>query len=83
MCLGAICWSGIRHLICGARGSDAEAIGFDEGPKPKNWATALEQRGITVTRDIGRSKATQVLQSYVEQGGKVYNGRQGSIETYR
>ncbi len=83
MCLGAICWSGIRHLICGARGSDAEAIGFDEGPKPKNWATALEQRGITVTRDIGRSKATQVLQSYVEQGGKVYNGRQGPIETYR
>ena len=37
MCLGATCWSGIRYLICGARGSDAEAIGFDEGPKPKDW----------------------------------------------
>ena len=68
MCLGAICWSGVRHLICGARGSDAEAIGFDEGPKPQNWATALEQRGITVTVDIGRPKATQVLKNYVEQG---------------
>jgi tRNA(Arg) A34 adenosine deaminase TadA len=83
MCLGAICWSGVRHLLCGARGSDAEAIGFDEGPKPENWATALEQRGITVTLDIGRSKAIQVLQNYVEQGGMVYNSRQGSIEKTR
>jgi tRNA(Arg) A34 adenosine deaminase TadA len=83
MCLGAICWSGIRHLICGARGSDAEAIGFDEGPKPENWPTALEQRGITVTRDIGRSKATQVLQNYVGQGGEVYNSRSGSIQPHR
>ena len=28
MCLGATCWSGVRHLICGARGGDAEAIGL-------------------------------------------------------
>ena len=83
MCLGAICWSGIRHLLCGARGSDAEAIGFDEGPKPENWARALTQRGITVTMDIGRSKATQVLQNYVEQGGRIYNSRQRPIETHR
>ena len=82
MCLGAICWSGVRHLICGARGGDAEAIGFDEGPKPENWARALEQRGITVTLDIGRSKATQALQNYVEQGGIVYNSRQGSLEKH-
>jgi tRNA(Arg) A34 adenosine deaminase TadA len=81
MCFGAICWSGVRHLVCGARGSDAEAIGFDEGPKPQNWITALEQRGISVTLDIGRSGATQVLQKYVEQGGEVYNSAQGSIET--
>ncbi len=81
MCLGSICWSGIRHLICGARGSDAEAIGFDEGPKPPDWTTALEQRGISVTRDIERSHATQVLQNYVEQGGQIYNSRQSSIET--
>ncbi len=83
MCLGAICWSGVRHLVCGARGSDAEAIGFDEGPKPQNWTTALEQRGISVKIDIGRSKAAQVLQQYVERGGEVYNSRQGSIEPTR
>jgi len=83
MCLGAICWSGVRHLICGARGSDAEAIGFDEGPKPGNWVSELEQRGITVTTDIGRLNATQVLKNYVTQGGEVYNSRQGSLETPR
>ena len=83
MCLGAICWSGVRHLVCGARGSDAEAIGFDEGPKPPNWIEALEQRGISVTADVGRENATQVLNNYVEQGGEVYNSRQGSMDTSR
>jgi tRNA(Arg) A34 adenosine deaminase TadA len=77
MCLGAICWSGVRHLVCGARGSDAEAIGFDEGPKPTNWVTELEQRGITVTLDIGRIRASSVLQRYIQNGGEVYNSRQG------
>ncbi len=81
MCLGAICWSGVRHLVCGARGSDAETIGFDEGPKPQNWTAHLEERGISVTLDIGRPNATQVLRNYVEQGGEVYNSRQGPIET--
>ena len=77
MCLGAICWSGVRHLTCGARGSDAEAVGFDEGPKPANWVTELEQRGITVSLDIGRTKASSVLQRYTQNGGEVYNSRQG------
>ncbi len=80
MCLGATCWSGVRHLVCGARGCDAEAIGFDEGPKPQHWIIALEQRGITVTVDIGREKAAQVLKNYVEQNGEVYNSRQGTSE---
>jgi len=75
MCLGAISWSGIRQVVCGARGSDAEAVGFDEGPKPVNWVTELEQRGITVTLDIGRTNASSVLQRYIQNGGEVYNGR--------
>lgn len=81
MCLGAICWSGVRNLVCGARGIDAEAIGFDEGPKPQNWTTHLEERGISVTLNIERSNAAQVLKNYVEQDGEVYNSRQGSIDT--
>lgn len=77
MCLGAISWSGVRHIVCGARGSDAEAVGFDEGPKPANWILELELRGIAVTTDISRGKAASVLQQYVQSGGEVYNGRKG------
>jgi hypothetical protein len=30
---GAVPWSGVRRLACGARDEDASDIGFDEGPK--------------------------------------------------
>jgi tRNA(Arg) A34 adenosine deaminase TadA len=75
MCLGAIPWSGITNLICGARDEDARSIGFDEGEKPKQWIEALEGRSIKVTRDIFRDKAKSVLQKYVDEGGIIYNGR--------
>ncbi|MCW5782826.1 MAG: nucleoside deaminase [Nitrospirales bacterium] len=77
MCLGAISWSGVRQIVCGARGSDAEAVGFDEGPKPADWILELERRGIAVTTDIARAKSASVLQQYVQKGGEVYNGRKG------
>ena len=54
MCLGAVPWSGVRHLSCAARGEDAEAIGFDEGDKPRDWPRTLEERGISVARDVLR-----------------------------
>ena len=75
MCFGAIPWTGIRRVMCGARASDAEAIGFDEGPKPKAWIAALRQRGITVVRDVGRAAAVTVLQQYQKSGGTIYNAR--------
>ena len=40
MCFGAIPWSGLAKLVCGARKADAKSIGFDEGPKPKSWIEA-------------------------------------------
>jgi tRNA(Arg) A34 adenosine deaminase TadA len=73
MCMGAITWSGIRRLICGARGDDAEATGFDEGEKPANWAESLERRGIEVWRDICREKAVAVLNNYRASSGVIYN----------
>ncbi|MCH7919868.1 MAG: nucleoside deaminase [Planctomycetes bacterium] len=72
MCLGAIPWSGVQSLLCGARGADAEAIGFDEGTKPRQWRAALERRGVQVTRNILRDEARAVLQSYKRRGGPVY-----------
>jgi len=78
MCLGALVWSGVRRLVCGARDSDARKVGFDEGPKPDDWIDALESRGISVVRDVGRNAAVQVLDRYAAQGGVIYNARQGS-----
>jgi len=73
MCFGAIPWSGVNRLVCGARCEDAEALGFDEGPKPKEWVSALNQRGIDVVCDVLRDDAKAVLNAYAKTGGLVYN----------
>jgi tRNA(Arg) A34 adenosine deaminase TadA len=75
MCLGAIPWSGISSLVCGARDEDARSIGFDEGDKPENWPEKLLVRTISVRRDILRERAKGVLQQYIDAGGIIYNGR--------
>ena len=75
MCLGAIPWSGLRRVVCGARGEDACAIGFDEGAKPTDWAGALRNRGIEVVQDVLRDEAQAVLQQYLTSGGLIYNAR--------
>lgn len=75
MCLGAIPWSGVRSLVCGARDEDARQIGFDEGTKPGNWVQALEKRGISVVQDVLRDEAKAVLVEYYKRGGLIYNAR--------
>jgi tRNA(Arg) A34 adenosine deaminase TadA len=76
MCLGAIPWSGVRRVIVGACDSDVRAIGFDEGPKMKDWKNELEKRGIAVICDVEREAAVQVLLNYALQGGRIYNSRE-------
>jgi tRNA(Arg) A34 adenosine deaminase TadA len=74
MCLGAILWSGVQRLVCGATRDDAERVGFDEGPVfPESYAY-LEQRGIMVVRQVLRAEAAEVLDWYLRSGGVVYNG---------
>jgi tRNA(Arg) A34 adenosine deaminase TadA len=77
MCLGAVPWSGVRCLVCGARDRDARDIGFDEGSKPVDWQQALQLRGIDTVCDVCRQDAVSVLKEYVQLGGKVYNAGQG------
>jgi len=72
MCLGAIPWSGIKTLICGAKDEDARAVGFDEGSKREDWVHELEKRGIRVIQEILRSEAAKVLLDYTLRGGIVY-----------
>jgi tRNA(Arg) A34 adenosine deaminase TadA len=72
MCLGATPWSGVKSLICGARGEDAETVGFDEGAKPAEWVKQLQNRGIEVTLDILRAEAKAVLDAYKSTDGIIY-----------
>ena len=78
MCMGSIPWSGVRRLVCGARDEDARRVGFDEGPKARDWVQALTARGIAVVRDVCRQEAAAVLLDYARCGGPVYNARQGN-----
>ncbi len=73
MCFGALPWSGIRRLVCGARTADAERIGFDEGPRHPDWVGELERRGIEVVCDVCRKEAVGVFDAYLAAGGPVYN----------
>jgi tRNA(Arg) A34 adenosine deaminase TadA len=76
MCLGAIPWSGVRRVVCAARGEDACEIGFDEGAKPAGWIGALRSRGIEVVQDLLRLEARAVLRRYTQTGGLIYNAHQ-------
>ena len=80
MCLGAVVWSGVARLVCGATGADAEGVGFDEGPKLADWPGALAQRGIRVRRQLLRPRARAVLRAYAAAGGLIYNGNGGSYK---
>jgi len=73
MCYGAVPWSGVQALLCGARREDAEAAGFDEGDKPQDWVESLEDRQIAVRQDILRQDAAEVLARYRAEGGEIYN----------
>jgi len=77
MCYGALPWSGIKSLVCGARKQDAEEAGFDEGDKPDAWVRSLQRRGITVERGILREEAASVLAYYHDIGGAIYNATHG------
>jgi tRNA(Arg) A34 adenosine deaminase TadA len=74
MCLGAVLWSGVRRVVCGASREDALELGFDEGPVFPESYTYLEERGVTFTRGVLRSSAREVLARYMSHGGPVYNG---------
>lgn len=73
MCYGAVPWSGVKRLVCGARKEDAEAAGFDEGDKPEHWRKALSRRGIEVICDVLRDEAAEVFQHYRDSAGLIYN----------
>ena len=73
MCLGATHWSGVVRLVCGATREDAESLGFDEGPVFDDSYRYLERHGIEVVHGIRREEAVEVMQTYLDRGGPIYN----------
>lgn len=72
MCMGAIPWSGIDRVVCGASDEDVRKTGFDEGHKPSDWVTGYASRGIAVTTGVLRDEAVNVLEDYRRAGGVFY-----------
>ena len=78
-CFGNTWWSGVKGLLIGARAEDVEEIvGFHEGPLPEGWPDLLENRpaplpSVSVSRDLLREEAREVLALYRDSGGFVYN----------
>ena len=73
MCLGAILWSGVKRVVCGAAREDATRLRFDEGPVFPASYRYLERRGIAFVREVCRAEAVEVLEQYRRQGGVIYN----------
>ena len=74
MCLGNVCWSGIKEVVSSAEPEDVEKItGFDEGPTPANYNEQLKIRGINLIPQVLREQGKKVLQLYVNKNGHVYN----------
>ena len=74
MCLGNVCWSGIKEVFSSAEPEDVESItGFDEGPTPPDYNNQLEKRGIRIVTKNLREEGKSVLKLYVDQGGQIYN----------
>ena len=74
MCLGNVCWSGIKEVVSSAEPKDVERItGFDEGPTPPDYNDQLKLRGINLVSELLRDQGKEVLQLYVVLNGQVYN----------
>jgi tRNA(Arg) A34 adenosine deaminase TadA len=74
MCLGATLWSGVRRVVYGATREDATILNFEEGPVFPESYRYLEDRGISIVRQVLRDEARAVLELYRSRRGRIYNG---------
>jgi tRNA(Arg) A34 adenosine deaminase TadA len=82
-CLGAVFFSGMERLVCGATRDDSELFGFDEGPRSRQWISLLVARGISVARRVCQAEARAVLGEFVARGGRPDDLRHPTISTGR
>ncbi|HVF40301.1 MAG TPA: nucleoside deaminase [Gemmatimonadaceae bacterium] len=74
MCLGATLWSGVQRVVYGAAREDASLLNFEEGPVFPESYKYLEDRGLTIERNVLRDEARSVLELYRANSGRIYNG---------
>jgi tRNA(Arg) A34 adenosine deaminase TadA len=74
MCLGAVLWSGLARLVCGAPREAAQALGFEEGPVFPESYRYLEARGVKIVRGLLAGEAGAVLKLYQDRNQGIYNG---------
>jgi tRNA(Arg) A34 adenosine deaminase TadA len=74
MCLGAVLWSGVSRLVCGAPREAAQALGFEEGPVFPESYRYLEARGVEIVRGVLAGEAGDVLNLYQDRNQGIYNG---------
>ena len=64
MCLGTTLWSGVTRVVYAATREDASMLRFDEGPVFPESYKYLEDRGITIVRQVLRDEGRAVLELY-------------------
>ena len=69
-CLGAMFFSGMNRLVCGATRRDAQRVRFNEGPRSVRWIQELRANGISVARQVCRLEAKAVLDAFAAGGGR-------------
>ncbi len=74
MCMGALIWSGIKHLTIAGSGPELEKItGFDEGPVSETWEDQLKERSVSVVNNVLTAEAIAVFQEFNQSSKYVYN----------
>lgn len=62
MCLGAVLWSGVSRVVCGAERGDAEGIALDDGAAVDGSHAHLRARGVEIVTGLLRDEARAVLE---------------------
>ncbi|MBK7905657.1 MAG: nucleoside deaminase [Gemmatimonadetes bacterium] len=74
MCLGAVLWSGVSRVVCGAERADAERIALEDAPAFDESYAHLRARGVEIVTGLLRDEARAVLEEYRAKAGPVPHG---------
>jgi tRNA(Arg) A34 adenosine deaminase TadA len=74
MCLGAIHWCGLQHVVYAAPADVAEGAGFDEGPARSECLREMKAAGVRFERHGATEPVEEIMRTYVRRSGTIYNG---------